>query len=139
MVNCCHGGCDNCEFSQSFDELKAGRPKWVPNYTFLEHLDGRSHAPAWVEALFGGPSGTATEADFVTRVRSLPYSACLGPMKSVQADDPPSEAVSRALFHAMRGSAEGAELSAEQMAASLRASTGEEFGSLWRDFKSAFA
>jgi len=140
MINCCHGGCDNCDFSQSFDEMKAGRPKWVPNYLFLAHIDGRSHTPAWVETIFNGASGSVTEADFVERVRGLEYKACLGPMKSVQADDPPSEEACRALFHAMNGSdGESSELTAEQMAAALRTSTGEEFGAMWRDFKTAFS
>ena len=26
MKNCCHGGCDNCNFSRIFDEMESGKP-----------------------------------------------------------------------------------------------------------------
>ena len=43
MMNCCHGGCDNCAYSHIFDNLSAGRPKWVPLYASRQLIDGRTH------------------------------------------------------------------------------------------------
>ena len=32
MKDCCHGGCDNCDYSRVFDEMNAGKAKWVACY-----------------------------------------------------------------------------------------------------------
>jgi hypothetical protein len=34
MMNCCHGGCDNCAYSHVFDFMSAARAKWVPLYAY---------------------------------------------------------------------------------------------------------
>mmetsp|Transcript_47402 Transcript_47402/g.107441 ORF Transcript_47402/g.107441 Transcript_47402/m.107441 type:complete len:217 (+) Transcript_47402:72-722(+) len=137
MMNCCHGGCDNCDFARVFDELRAGRAKWIANYVYIEHIDGRSHAPPWVEAIFGGPDGEVDCAEFTERLGAMPYQMTLPPpAKKVSKDEPPSEETSAALFQLL---AEGQDkLSAKIMAASMARITGEEFGSMWRDFKAGF-
>ena len=40
MINCCHGGCDNCDFSHVFDEMSSGRAKWLPLYPDRKIIDG---------------------------------------------------------------------------------------------------
>ena len=131
------GGCDNCEFARVFDELKAPRPKWICSYVFIQHPDGRSHEPVWVDKLFGGASGSATCDEFVERLRASPFAPPLGPPKPPPVvEEPPSEATARALFEALAGAGAGA-LDAEGMAAGLRRVTGEQGGAMWREFKSA--
>ena len=51
MMNCCHGGCDNCDFSHIFDEKNAARVKWVPCYEYRKLIDGRDHTSLWTNVL----------------------------------------------------------------------------------------
>lgn len=135
MNNCCHGGCDNCPYSRIFDELRAGRPKWVAHYTYQEHIDGRNHSPPWVKAIFGENGSDSIGPDaFTERLASIPFKATLGPMKSVPADEPPSPAACARFFEVLANGS--SEITAETMAASLGRLSGEEHGSLYRDFKS---
>merc|ERR1719261_1999267 len=52
MKDCCHGGCDNCDYSRIFDEMNAGKAKWVSCYLTQEHSDGRRHE-APIAGIFG--------------------------------------------------------------------------------------
>ena len=57
MMNCCHGGCDNCNYSHIFDNMTSGRPKWVPVYVNRKLIDGRDHMSPW-SVLFTGISSS---------------------------------------------------------------------------------
>ena len=57
MMNCCHGGCDNCNYSHIFDNMTSGRPKWVPVYVNRNLIDGRDHMSPW-SVLFTGISSS---------------------------------------------------------------------------------
>ena len=99
MMNCCHGGCDNCDFSHVFDNLTAGRPKWVPLYAYRKLVDGRDHTSPWAEIFTSG--GGVDEAMFVARVQALPYRMTMGPGESVPADEVPDEEALRGLWQKM--------------------------------------
>ena len=45
----CSGGCDNCDFSHIFDNLSAGRAKWVAVYPYRQLIDGRDHLSPWAK------------------------------------------------------------------------------------------
>jgi hypothetical protein len=144
MMNCCHGGCDNCDFARVFDEYRAAKAKWVAHYNFLEHPDGRTHRPPWASAIFGGdaPDGADASAvgseEFVEKLTAMPYGMTMGPMKSVPADEsdlPPAAAA--AFFDLLTDGA--AELTADVMGKRLTELTGKDHGCLWRDFKNVAA
>lgn len=48
MSQCCHSGCDNCEFARIFDEMNSGRAKWIPTYGDMKHVDNRNHVAKWM-------------------------------------------------------------------------------------------
>lgn len=133
MKNCCHGGCDNCQYTRVFDEMRSGRPKWIAHYTHMEHIDGRSHSPAWVSGLFS--DGAVSKEIFVSRMRSMPYSPTLGPSISVE-ETPPSIEAAEDFFVSLAG--ESQHLTPVEMAAALVRITGQQHGSVWRDFKAGF-
>lgn len=91
MMNCCHGGCDNCAYSHVFDNLSAGRPKWVPVYATRQLIDGRSHTSPWgrlfrddphstepFDDLHTEPSRRLSWAELQARIQALPSRGCLG-------------------------------------------------------------
>merc|ERR1719231_144343 len=82
MKDCCHGGCDNCDFSRIFDEMNAGRPKWVLCYDYCELIDGRNVAPGWA-AMFEGEGGALARDEFAAALSALPYRPSMGPKVSV--------------------------------------------------------
>lgn len=96
MANCCHGGCDNCNYSHSFDNLSAGRAKWVPTYSIRTLIDGRTEKAPWAN-IFDFPAdgdsvgGAIDKATFIERLQKLPYSMSMGPGTSVPADESPLE------------------------------------------------
>ena len=138
MMNCCHGGCDNCDFARIFDEQRAAKPKWVAHYGFWKHPDGRSHRPPWATAIFGEGSSEKVNLDqFVERLQSMPYTMTMGPMKSVPTDEPPSKEAATEFFQLLANGA--TELSADVMGVRLTELTGKEHGCLWRDFKNVQA
>jgi hypothetical protein len=76
MKDCCHGGCDNCDYSRIFDEMNAGKAKWVACYLERELIDGRCHeAPA--KALFGDDECLSID-EFVARLGALEPRPCMG-------------------------------------------------------------
>lgn len=139
MKDCCHGGCDNCEFARVFDELRSGRPKWIALYDYREHIDGRSHKPSWVDHIFQGDDDIHRDS-FSERFESIPYAACLGPPKSVPSTEPLSAETVVALQDALF-QLEGEKidvLTPKQMAEGLNRMTGAEHGALWSDFEKGF-
>jgi len=93
MANCCHGGCDNCNYSHIFDSLSSGRPKWIALYTTREFADGRSHISMWSEIFKNDEY--LNEESFISQLSSLPYKLCLGPSITINANDdgPSSDAL----------------------------------------------
>ena len=154
MMNCCHGGCDNCDFSHVFDNLTAGRPKWVPLYAYRKLIDGRDHTSPWAGIFTDGTDGgvvdgghSVDEATFIARVQALPYRMTMGPGESVPADEVPDEEALRDLWRRMGtaldalGEAGGdgpgsrSTITADQMAKALTQLMGESHGVMWMDFK----
>jgi hypothetical protein len=76
MKDCCHGGCDNCDYSRIFDEMNAGKSKWVACYVEREHIDGRRHE-APVQGLFGSDERLGVE-EFVARLGALDARPSMG-------------------------------------------------------------
>ena len=106
MMNCCHGGCDNCAYSHIFDSMTSGRAKWVACYPYRRLIDGREHCSPW-SVLFSSrqediinqaSSLSLTKQQFVEKFQSLPYQLTLGPSISVPADEPVSSAALEHFF-----------------------------------------
>mmetsp|Transcript_14059 Transcript_14059/g.43438 ORF Transcript_14059/g.43438 Transcript_14059/m.43438 type:complete len:210 (-) Transcript_14059:45-674(-) len=76
MRDCCHGGCDNCDYSRVFDEMNAGKAKWVACYLTREHSDGRRHE-APLASIFGDDE-TLTADAFVERLADLEPKPTMG-------------------------------------------------------------
>jgi len=136
MINCCHGGCDNCDFSHVFDEMTSGRPKWVALYPYRRHQDGRDHTAPW-SRLFSSDGGRISEIEFVERFPNLPcVGFSMGPSTSVSPSDPPSRDALLQLWSVLvrnGGGVDETTISAEEMANALKASTGAEHGAVWGD------
>lgn len=78
VVNCCHSGCDSCNYSRIFDELTSGRPKWIPFYNDLTFIDGRRHITKW-NSIFADSIQRIDVIEFSNALKQLPIQACLGP------------------------------------------------------------
>lgn len=139
MRDCCHGGCDNCDYSRIFDQMRAGKPKWVAGYAERELIDGRRHVPRW-RAAFGGEGVDADapldRAAFIEAIAALEYVPSMGPRTPAPpAGEPPSPVALGAFFDALAG--DSGALSANQMGESLCTLTGQEHGSMWAPFSSS--
>lgn len=105
MANCCHGGCDNCNYSHVFDSLSAARGKWVPTYFARTLIDGRTSTAPWA-AIFNS-DGVDTidigldKAIFTERVSKLPCVIVMGPGLTVPADEAPLEAALETFWNMM--------------------------------------
>lgn len=103
MANCCHGGCDNCNFSHSFDNLSAGRAKWVPTYSTRTLIDGRSETAPWAGIFDSAEDADKSlvridKATFRERLQKLPYEMSMGPGTSVPADELPIDGAAEAFW-----------------------------------------
>lgn len=114
MMNCCHGGCDNCAYSHIFDNLSSGRPKWIPLYSYRKLIDGRSHLAPWAsifhltEDCFTSTDTTSTDTlrigvevnkeEFAQRLQALPSRMVMGPSISVPTDEGLSDEAVEALW-----------------------------------------
>lgn len=47
---CCHSGCDNCEWRYDFDVMRAARPKWLVTYQ-ERAFDAATHRAKWVSVV----------------------------------------------------------------------------------------
>ena len=143
MMNCCHGGCDNCDFSHVFDNLSAGRPKWVPTYSYRKLIDGRDHHSAW-SSIFDSEDSVIDEITFVNRIKKLPYQMNMGPPSSVPSDEEPTDDTLHALWsklihtlHDDTNNENTLTIDAKQMSEALVKLTGESHGVMFSDFKKA--
>jgi len=136
MINCCHGGCDNCDFSRIFDEMSSGRVKWVALYPFRKHPDGREHTPPWM-SMFENELERLNKDQFMDRLTALPcVGFSMGPPCSVQPNEPPSKEILESFWNSLQqhcGSC-GA-LTANDMALALARGSGSEHGALYSEFK----
>lgn len=157
MVNCCHSGCDNCEFARVFDCMSAGRAKWIPLYPTRTLIDGRAHVAPWAR-LFASDMdnvqvGDVSVADkslfesvtlsrdlFVQRFKCLVPQKALGPSLSIdEGEASTDEAISflweRLILSCGKEINEKTTLSAEEMATALAKITGEAHGAMWSDLR----
>ena len=133
MANCCHGGCDNCEYSHVFDQMNAGRAKWVPSYTYRQLIDGREHSSLWLK-IFENENEVSKEM-FTSRLINLPYQMNMGAL-SVPADEVPSREAVDEFFNALTS---GEELmSMKQLEETLPMKVKDKHGVVWNAFKKAF-
>ena len=84
MKDCCHGGCDNCDFSRIFDEMSAGMAEVGAVLRLCELIDGRSVAPGWA-AMFD--AGALARDGFAAALSALPHRPSMGPKFSVDPND----------------------------------------------------
>jgi len=138
MINCCHGGCDNCQFSHVFDEMSAGRIKWVALYPHRKHIDGREHTPPWL-SMFADSQELLDKAAFMARLSVLPCaSLSMGPPSGLESPaDAPSPETLEAFWSVLQRQHQRQALSAGDMAQALKSATGAEHGAIWSEFKSA--
>ena len=135
MMNCCHGGCDNCDFSRVFDEMSSGRVKWVALYPFRKHPDGREHIPPW-RSMFSDDEERLEKQQFLDRLSALPCaSVAMGPPSSVSPDEPPSQEACEALWSVFKSES----ITATDLAQALERATGAEHGAIYSEFKKALA
>lgn len=144
MMQCCHGGCDNCNFSRIFDEMSSGRPKWVALYPYRKHADGRDHMAPWsqifVDEAMGpaaAPSLRLSKEQFVQRFSALPCAGfSMGPPSSVPPDEPLAPETLEQLWAAMqmRKQSDLPGLGSDDMAHALADITGAEHGALFSEF-----
>lgn len=136
LRNCCHGGCDNCDYSHIFDEMNAGRPKWICLYPHRELIDGRRHEPTWA-SIFEKEEEAISSSQFFERLCQLPFRPSMGPKCKIPSDELPDAKVVDALYEKLL--ADGAEtLTARDFARGLRKLTGEEHGATWKHFSPLF-
>jgi hypothetical protein len=132
VKNCCHGGCDNCNFSQVFDEMRSSRPKWVSCYVDRTLIDGRAHkSPA--SQLFAGADVLSLD-DFLRRMNLLECRPTMGP-KSPLLMEVPSEDTMIAFFNNISDGADTVD--PQGWAAGMRRLSGEDHGALWLAFRNA--
>ena len=133
MMQCCHGGCDNCAYSSIFDELSSGRAKWVATYKYRQHCDGRDHRPPWLE-IFAEKSQINRD-EFRDRVTQLPVRLTMGPPSIVATEIPTEETIN---FIWQRLSF-GENVNAEQMEEALQSLSGARNGITWDEFACIFS
>lgn len=140
MMNCCHGGCDNCDYSHVFDNLTSGRPKWIAVYRERGLIDGRTHTSRWSTMFDNAIEGKLSKIEFFDRLTRLQYQMSLGPAVSVPPNELPSEDSLNALWDALRGDENKSEtITSDQIVHSLKKITGVEHGITWQDWVKAWA
>jgi hypothetical protein len=102
VMNCCHGGCDNCNYSHVFDNMSAGKPKWVPVYPNRKLIDGRNHMSTWSLLFIDDNSMyrdlpqddsfySISKHTFLKKLKELPSKLVLGPSMLVPINEIPNE------------------------------------------------
>ena len=164
MINCCHSGCDNCEFRFRFDQMSAGRAKWVPLYPDRKHIDGRSHLAPWSVIFFDsvndfekakeevaadapflstsrGDAMSITMDRFVNKIQEMTPVLSMGPPSGI-GEEPPSTEFLRQFWRKLVSTAgvpaDTQSLSPGQMSKALEALTKAEHGANWRQFSASF-
>lgn len=140
MINCCHSGCDNCDFARVFDEMSSGRAKWVALYPYRKHCDGRDHTPPWSK-IFEFDSEIICKDQFIQRFMALPsVDVSMGPPSAVSpASEPSREAMEEfwmILQYEIRNEKSVSDsINAGDMAQALARITGAEHGAIYSEFK----
>ena len=137
MMQCCHSGCDNCEFARIFDCMTSGRIKWVALYSYRQLVDGREHSPPW-RGLFSDSEEEEKGLDvtvFAERVRRLPMRLSIGPALTVPLDEEDLSAEGLARLWTLLGGSDNGTLTARGLAQGLRTLTGAAHGATWLEFK----
>eukprot|EP01038_Epipyxis_sp_PR26KG_P010207 gene10207-13733_t len=152
MMNCCHGGCDNCNYSHVFDSMAAGRAKWIALYKERQLIDGRHHSSPWINVFTNSNEGVS-EKQFINNIQSLPYKLHMGPSLFSVNNDPPSDHVIQYLYQVVLkesmnatdddtnniAETSGISISAEKFFRSLSLLTGEQHGIQWNEFRKLFS
>jgi hypothetical protein len=139
MTNCCHGGCDNCDFSRIFDEMNSGRPKWVPVYSRRKLIDGREHFSSWSTVLFEDKEEISQE-EFVTSLKKIKSQMTLG-APSVPSTEELTDEACIAFYETLRNAKPPSPdtlLSINKMSQALEALTENEHGAMFGDFNKIF-
>lgn len=157
MINCCHGGCDNCAYSRIFDNMSAGKPKWIPVYASRRLIDGRNHMSKWSEIFFCTHNSAARnhlqsyvdlhleaynyeigKSEFSNRLIRLPYTPCLGPPTSCSQDEPISDTILEKLWVSIQQLSRAAPhkntVNPNDMALALKSLSKEDHGFTWSVF-----
>lgn len=147
MVNCCHSGCDNCEFARIFDCLTSGRPKWVALYAYRQHSDGRDHTPPWT-SIFENKQSGISKTDFIKAVSNMPRRMAMGiaiPFSGVElhpvAPDVLEYFWNKVVIIAANQqieNVEGSRITADQLATAMKELTKAEHGADYNAFKRIF-
>jgi hypothetical protein len=142
IANCCHSGCDSCNYSRVFDQMTSGRPKWIPLYSYREFIDGRSHTPSWISLFKDGENtGTIRRDNFSTRLNTLPVQLTMGTPSDADSSVLISADVAEAFWRKLKSYTETPfteELSAEEFASYLSKMTGESHGAAYSSFAASF-
>lgn len=140
MMNCCHGGCDNCAYSRVFDQMESGKPKWIPLYTSRTLIDGRQHKSSWSNIFGKDNAREISKFKFVSAIKALQARNSLGGLPTIKLEDAPSDGVLLEFWDALYHKANNTEdkISSDQMVEALKQFTGESHGATWMQFKEAF-
>jgi hypothetical protein len=159
MAQCCHSGCDSCEFRFLFDEMTAGRAKWVALYSDMKHIDGRWHVAPWARVFFDsiedfekakdevreegpyllterGDDMAITMQTFISRIQEIPNQLTMGPPSS-GTDEMPNTAFLEMFWAQITAAASvdsGGSLTPKQMSDALTALTKTKHAASWKHF-----
>ena len=165
MINCCHSGCDNCEFRFRFDQMSSGRAKWVPLYADRKHIDGRSHMAPWSGIFFDsvedfekakqevadeapflltgrGDTMTISMDVFIDKIKEMPPVMSIGPPSGIGEDPPSTEFLTlfwSKLASVAGGATDSDSLTPSQLSQALETLTKAEHGATWKQFSAVFA
>jgi hypothetical protein len=152
---CCHSGCDNCEWRYDFDIMRAARPKWLVTYAERK-FDSDAHTAKW-KALFdvpsvppsssslsdedifntetAGPTPLSSAAVLAERLSALPFSAPLGPSVSVPGEEPLEAETAAWLWEKLvPAGSKSATLTARLMEKRLKEWASGKDSMMWGDF-----
>jgi len=135
MMNCCHGGCDNCDFSRIFDEMKSGRAKWVPTYSYRKHIDGREHTTLWSTSLFQSDDEKISSEDFAERILEIPSKMTMGPPSGITNEELEKESAQLFFSYLQNQIDIDDALNKEEFSQALIKMTGNTHGALWGEWK----
>ncbi len=159
MAQCCHSGCDSCDFRFVFDEMSAGRAKWVALYADMKHIDGRWHVAPWARVFFDSTDDFEKAKDevredepfmltergdemaislqtFIDRMQEIPNQLTMGPPSSGTEETPNTAFLEKfwSLLAESQGVNPESSLTPKQMGDALTALTKTEHGASWKHF-----
>lgn len=145
MANCCHGGCDNCNFSHIFDEMSSARAKWIALYDYRELIDGRKHTPKWMQLFYS--QEMLSKDEFILKINELSSQMVIGTPSVPEIDGRIDEQVLGRFWDfliAMRREIledydSIATLDSKTFANLMKHLTSAEHGAMWNDFEKRLA